>query len=179
MFEKIEKDTYMLFSKGRLCSTIYLIQEGKRRLLVDAGDGKALLDFVPDLCILTHGHFDHTGGVKEDWKRVLLHKDEFGFAGPYIKIPSNAVPNPMKPIRFGSHLLEFIHTPGHTDGSICIFDKSTGVLFSGDTKFAHGAFGRVDVGGSWEKLCQSLQKIERIPYRLLCPGHGDLEERHD
>ena len=177
MFETIAPQTHMLRTDGRTCSTVYLIEEEGKKLLIDSGDGKLQLDFTPDICMLTHGHYDHTLGVKADWKEVLLHPDEFSFKEPYIKIPPNARKNPMTPLTFGSHKLEFFHTPGHTDGSICILDRKTGVLFSGDTKFSEGGFGRTDLGGSEEKIMASLRMIDAIPYKLLCPGHGKIEER--
>ena len=171
-FEKIAQHTFMLRTDLRLCSNVYLIEEKGARLLIDAGDGSLQFGFVPQVCILTHGHADHTGGVKAGWPKVLLHKAEFSFRGSYIRIPDNALPNPMKPLSFGLHQLEFFHTPGHTEGSICILDKKTGCLFSGDTKFAQGGVGRTDLGGSAEKLEESLALIEKLDYKLLCPGHG-------
>jgi hydroxyacylglutathione hydrolase len=176
-FVEIAPHASMLRTDSRTCSTIYLIEEKGKRLLIDSGDGKLPLDFTPDICILTHGHYDHTSGVKQDWKSVLLHPAEFSFGGPYIAIPKNAQANPMAPMKFGSHALEFYHTPGHTDGSICILDKKTGVLFSGDTKFAGGGYGRTDIGGSDEEIEESLKLIDGIPYKLLCPGHGEIEEK--
>jgi glyoxylase-like metal-dependent hydrolase (beta-lactamase superfamily II) len=172
---KIAEDTYMFKSQKGLSSNIYLIEVERTRILIDSG--ASFFDkFKPDLCILTHGHFDHTGGVGEDWK-VILHPLEFNFRGPYILIPKNASENPMKPIKIGSHVLEFFHTPGHTDGSICIFDKKTKILFSGDTLFADKITGRTDLGGSQKQLEKSLKIIEKIPYTLLCPGHGEIEWR--
>jgi len=176
-FEEIALHTRMLRTDERTCGTVYLIEEKGKLLLIDSGDGHAALDFTPDICILTHGHYDHTRGVKPDWKKVLLHPAEFKFGGPYIEVPKNAGKNPMAPLSFGSHLLEFFHTPGHTDGSICILDKKTGMLFSGDTKFAGGGYGRTDLGGSSDEIEESLRKIDGIPYKLLCPGHGDIEEK--
>lgn len=178
MFEKIAKDTFMLRTDERVCGTVYLIEEGGKRLLIDSGDGLVSeIDFVPDICILTHGHIDHTGGVKSEWREVLLHQAEFSFTGPFISIPKNAKKNKMEPIRFGSHELEFFHTPGHTEGSICVLDGKTGLLFSGDTKFSGGAHGRTDLGGSDEKMKKSLELIEKIGYELLCPGHGPMERK--
>ena len=176
-FEEIALHTSMLRTDDRTCGTIYLIEEKGKRLLIDSGDGQAALGFAPDTCILTHGHFDHTRGVKPGWKTVLLHPAEFKFNGPYIEVPRNAQPTPMAPTAFGSHTLEFTHTPGHTAGSICIFDKKTGLLFSGDTKFADGVCGRTDIGGSDEEMEASLALIDKIHYKLLCPGHGDTEEK--
>jgi len=154
-----------------------MIETMGKKLLIDSGDGRNIeLDFAPSICILTHGHYDHTGGVKVKWKEVLLHPAEFGFGGQYLKIPKNAKKNLMAPLEFGAHALEFVHTPGHTAGSICVLDKKTGLLFSGDTKFAEGGCGRTDLGGNDNELEESLSLIEKIPYKLLCPGHGQLEE---
>ena len=172
MFQKIALDTFMLQTNERTCGTVYLIEENGKRLFIDSGDGLLKLDFVPDICILTHGHYDHVRGVEGNWPVVLLHKKEFAFKGAHIEIPKNASENPMKPLKFGSHALEFFHTPGHTDGSICVLDRKTGLLFSGDTKFADGGWGRTDLGGSDEEMERSLKLIEAIDYKLLCPGHG-------
>lgn len=176
MAEEIARHTSMIRTDARVCSTVYIIEDGGKRVLIDTGDGKVQgIGFEPDICILTHGHFDHTQGVKPGWKRVLLHEAEFSFPGPFIKIPENCAKNPMEPISFGSHELLFFHTPGHTDGSICVFDRKTGLLFSGDTKFADGGQGRVDLGGSQSRMEGSLALLEKIPYKLLCPGHGQIE----
>jgi len=178
LFLKIADGTHMLKMDSRVCGTVYLIEENGKRLLIDAGDGELPdFGFVPDVCILTHGHIDHTKGVKESWKEVLLHPMEFGFGGPYLEIPKNAKDNPMKPLKFCSHTLEFFYTPGHTDGSICILDRKTGLLFSGDTKFANGGCGRTDLGGSDDEMRESLKAIDRIGYKILCPGHGEIEKR--
>lgn len=79
--------------------------------------------------------------------------------------------------KFGKFELEIFNTPGHTDGSVCFFERKMGILFSGDTKFAHGSYGRTDLGGSDEKMEKSLAEIEKIPYKLLCPGHGEIEKK--
>ncbi|MCX8194491.1 MAG: MBL fold metallo-hydrolase [Candidatus Micrarchaeota archaeon] len=174
-FQRIAQHTFMLRVDERVCGTVYLIEEDGKRLVVDSGDGRLKLGFVPDVCILTHGHFDHTQGVRKDWPSVLLHPAEFGFEGLYVHIPANARPLHLKTLGFGSHQLEFLHTPGHTPGSICILDRKTGCLFSGDTKFADGEVGRTDLGGNEDELKKSLGMIEKMEYRLLCPGHGELE----
>jgi len=177
LFKKIADDVSMLRTDARTCGTVYLIEEKGERLIVDSGDGGLELGFVPDICILTHGHFDHSKGVKDDWKEVLLHPAELDFEGPFLYMPKNAKKNPMTPLVFGSHTLEFFHTPGHTDGSVCVLDLKTGVLFSGDTKFADGGQGRTDLGGSDAELEKSLRLIGKIDYALLCPGHGKIEAR--
>ena len=76
-------------------------------------------------------------------------------------------------VRFGSIRLEILHTPGHTEGSVCLLSRDEGLLFSGDTLFA-GSFGRVDLpGGSPEAMAESLARLSRLadPITVL-PGHG-------
>jgi hydroxyacylglutathione hydrolase len=76
-------------------------------------------------------------------------------------------------IRFGSVDLEVFHTPGHTEGSVCLFAREAGLLLSGDTLFA-GGWGRVDLpGGSPEQMVQSIGRLRRLqPGLRVLPGHG-------
>jgi hydroxyacylglutathione hydrolase len=76
-------------------------------------------------------------------------------------------------IRFGSVRLEVLHTPGHTEGSVCLLDRESGRLYSGDTLF-QGSFGRVDLpGGSPEAMVASLDRLHRLdPTLTVLPGHG-------
>lgn len=76
-------------------------------------------------------------------------------------------------IRFGSIRLDIFHTPGHTEGSICLFAADGGILLSGDTLFA-GGWGRVDLpGGSAGAMVESLSRLAMLrgAVRVL-PGHG-------
>src|SRR5205814_6796572 len=76
-------------------------------------------------------------------------------------------------IRFGSLRLEVLHTPGHTEGSICLFGPDEGLLFSGDTLFA-GSFGRVDLpGGDPDAMVDSLDRLRGFDDAIaVFPGHG-------
>ncbi|MFN3910199.1 MAG: MBL fold metallo-hydrolase, partial [Candidatus Anstonellaceae archaeon] len=65
-----------------------------------------------------------------------------------------------------------------TPGSISIFEKNTKILFSGDTLFAHGYFGRTDLGGSEKDMKKSLEILKKIDWKVLCPGHGELEYKN-
>jgi len=68
--------------------------------------------------------------------------------------------------------LKVIKTPGHTRGSVCLFYEKEGVLFTGDTVFHRGGFGRVDLPTSIPDLMRdSVAKIGKIKYKKLCPGH--------
>ena len=76
-------------------------------------------------------------------------------------------------IRLGEVELQVLHTPGHTEGSVCLFEPEAGLLFAGDTLFADG-WGRTDLpGGSEEQIIESLGRLAGLPdgVRVL-PGHG-------
>ncbi len=169
---------YFFEVDGRTCSTRYLVVDGRRKMLIDSGDGKDALDFTPDLVFLTHGHYDHTCGVKPDWPDVRLHKAEDARL-PFVNIPANAKRTDGHEIVFGPHRFSLVHTPGHTPGSACLFERESGALFCGDTLFAGGAYGRTDLGGpdAEERMQESLARLEALPYKLLCPGHGKIERR--
>ena len=76
-------------------------------------------------------------------------------------------------IRFGDVRLDILHTPGHTEGSVCLVSRDHGVLFSGDTLFA-GGWGRVDLpGGDAVAMADSLARLARLQGSLrVVPGHG-------
>ena len=76
-------------------------------------------------------------------------------------------------IRFGDIRLDVLHTPGHTEGSICLVDRGSGILFSGDTLFT-GGWGRVDFpGGDAGAMVESLGRLATLPDGLrVLPGHG-------
>jgi len=69
-----------------------------------------------------------------------------------------------------------IHTPGHTEGSVCLFFPTQQKLIAGDTLFA-GSIGRTDLpGGSFDKIIRSLkEKVLALPDEtVVVPGHGPL-----
>ncbi|MEM4197203.1 MAG: MBL fold metallo-hydrolase [Candidatus Anstonellaceae archaeon] len=175
-FKRVLKDEeiYYLEVKQRLCSNRYLIKNNQGQiLLIDAGDGMDKVNFKPDICILTHGHFDHSRGVQPNWECFISEKEDPNLI--YMYIPKNVKKIKQKEFIFGKYELKIIHTPGHTPGSICIFEKNTKVLFSGDTLFAANIPGRTDLGGSEKQIQESLKKLEKLKWRVLCPGHGEIE----
>jgi hydroxyacylglutathione hydrolase len=77
-------------------------------------------------------------------------------------------------IRFGAIELDVLHTPGHTEGSVCLLDADGGILFSGDTLFA-GGWGRVDLpGGDPAAMVDSLGRLLTLDDHVrVYPGHGE------
>lgn len=165
-------------------------------ILIDVGmDGNSMISELKKniqlselkTIILTHCHYDHSGGAGElalaTGARIAIHKDDgvllqdstatasklFGKKTPDIK-PDILLKGGE---RFGS--LEVIHTPGHTPGGICLYDAATKTLFSGDTVFEDGSFGRTDLyGGDQVKLIESIRKLTLLDVRTMYPGHGDI-----
>lgn len=169
--KKIADEIYMMGNSIGVCSNVYVLGN-EEKLIIDSGDGSLSFGFEPEMCILTHWHPDHVGGVKDGWKRVYIHEKDL----PFVR-KKNVKKIDFENMKFGNFDLRIIHTPGHTFGSVCVFERKRKILFSGDTLFADGAFGRTDIGGDEEMLWNSLEKIKGVEYRLLCPGHGEIEGR--
>ena len=86
-------------------------------------------------------------------------------------------------IDLGKVRLEVIHTQGHTQGSICLYEPKSKSLFSGDTIFSDG-IGRVDLpGGDWIKLKKSIERLLNLhrssSIEKIYPGHGSIGSGDD
>lgn len=174
-------------------SNAYLI-DAKRITIVDAGmNGQRVLGNIPgglELIILTHCHYDHIGAVPEIVKatgaRVAMHEKDV----PLLRADRNgaaAIFNARQPkftvdmvlkddevIDIGDASLRVLHTPGHTPGSICLYNPESRELFTGDTVFEGGSFGRTDLGGSPEAMVRSLEMLTKLDVSVMYPGHGGI-----
>jgi hydroxyacylglutathione hydrolase len=136
--------------------------------------------------VSTHRHWDHIGdntAVVDATGAILAshHLDRHGledperYHSPFPIVPSVPALDLAEGsrIRFGSIDLEVLHTPGHTEGSVCLLSSDERLLFSGDTLFA-GGWGRVDLpGGSAEQMVESLVRLSGLePSLAVLPGHG-------
>ncbi len=73
----------------------------------------------------------------------------------------------------GDVKLKVIHTPGHTPGSICLYEPRSKSLFSGDTVFPFGSVGRTDLpGGDAKEIIHSIKRL-----KILYPGHGEISTK--
>ena len=142
------------------------------------------LDLTVEAILLTHGHFDHVGAVKdlaaETRCEVYIHPDD-------LSMPPMLTAGKLyytKTYSEGSRLnlagldITVLHTPGHTPGSVCLLVGDT--LFSGDTLFA-GSCGRTDLpGGDWNTIRTSLRRLAEIEANLwVLPGHGGASQLRD
>ena len=127
--------------------------------------------------LLTHGHFDHVGGVKhiaaETGCRVWICKEDLTLNprltdGAIYYTDTYAEGDTL---RLAGLTLSVIQTPGHTPGCVCLICEDA--LICGDTLFA-GTCGRTDLpGGDMAVMRKSLARLKALPgnYRVL-PGHG-------
>lgn len=186
---------------GQLKTNCYLVicSQTNEGIVVDPGDEGSFLSekilalkIKPKLMIATHGHFDHLTAVEElrlNFKiPFFLHQEDLFLtkkagqsAGFWLETKEKfLLPQEVKfikegeEIEFGQEKLGVIHTPGHTPGSIALFNRSEKILFSGDLLFQNGV-GRTDFSYSSAKdLKTSLKKILSLPPQtLVYPGHGE------
>ena len=143
-----------------------------------------------DLSIIaTHGHLDHLWGAKwatEQWHTpVRMHEADIPMAKAmqqqYDMFGIRATAQPfeignIQSLNLKSQMshFEWLETPGHTPGSICLYFPEEKVLFSGDTLFQMG-YGRTDLpGGNMGQLIRSLERLFELPSDVrVYPGHGD------
>ena len=181
------------FVLGDIRSNCYVVYQDKTALVIDPGFESSLLyDFLKheQLTVthiyLTHGHFDHIGGVpklKSIYKEATVYapKADQVFFDPKdgiskldYKVDADIFIPKDAPFTFNFEGLTFhvIHTPGHSFGSTCLY--TNGILFSGDTLFRQ-TVGRTDLYlSSFADIKSSiLNKLYILPDDTICyPGHG-------
>jgi len=162
----------------------------KESAVIDpGGDADDLFEAVSEMgaevkhIVLTHGHLDHTGAVrdfvnkfdvpvyvnKKDWDLMSNNEYLFGnlnFNGKYVYVNDNDV------IKIGETAIECLETPGHTPGGMSY--KVEDKILTGDTLFL-GSIGRTDLtGGDFNVLIKSIKDKLLIndDSIVIYPGHG-------
>lgn len=174
---------------GPIGTNCYILcdETAKRCAVVDPGGDAARVaaavadtGCVPCAILLTHGHYDHTGGVADlaaKWPMVpvyLNHRDIYE-GDAYLQQLFPPVPGAKDydegdTLAVGGLTVEVLATPGHSEGSVTL--RCGNALLCGDTLFA-GSCGRTDFpGGSMRKIMASLKRLGELPGNLqVYPGH--------
>ena len=196
--------------KGILGSNAYLLEDGDQLAMVDAGlppKSQKVLDYIHSLgrspedlgtIILTHGHPDHTSGVRllqrSTQARVLVHGGDVkqdAQGRPWVHYTSQPIAREWDALFFQKLYLdelahegqvlpimggmEVIHTPGHTAGSIMLYLKRRGIIFTGDSLLSNGrVFSRPFPfpGTDFKAYRRSVERIARLDFDIAFPGHG-------
>jgi len=187
----------VLLHLSDLDSNIYLIGD----TAVDAGTGfnfTRMYTFLETLkipaesikqVINTHCHFDHVGGdgffpeasiaIHEIEAPVLEQADPERSITDFFdgKLSPKEVEKWLQEgdeLTIGNHIFKVLHTPGHSPGSVCLYDEKAKLLISGDTVFSNGV-GRTDLpGGDKTQLIESLTRLSSLAVEKILPGHGDV-----
>jgi hydroxyacylglutathione hydrolase len=184
----------------------YIVRTTERTpdcVIIDTGlTAEPLIAFLkrknlnPQVLILTHGHADHIAGIAPLRKnfgkiKVCIHKADSHMLGDAVSnfsllagvkittAPADIIFDKEEQIEYTGIKFQLIHTPGHTPGGICLYNKDEKILFCGDTLFA-GSIGRTDLTGYDAQKCLE-QLVNNIREKLLVlpdnttvlPGHGE------
>ncbi len=173
-----------------------LSMDGILKSIEDLGLDLQKLKYI----IITHDHLDHIMGlypllekfsnlkptiIAHSYTADLLEEGDenkiiprlFGVSSSTFGIKVIPLKNierkeDKNKFNFGDFSFDIIYTPGHSLGSICFYESTKKILFSGDVVFPQGSFGRYDFPGcSLNDLKNSIKKICALDINILCAGH--------
>ncbi len=185
----------VMLSVGSLEANCYLVasEQGNVAVIDPGAEAGRILEYLKTnqltakKILLTHGHFDHIGGVKELMEateaKLVIHEADVAMLSDGRKNLSAAFGKPYPPmtaerlvqdgdiVTLDELSFTVLHTPGHTPGSVCYLMGET--LFSGDTLF-RDSIGRIDFpGGDMREMSASLQRLQELPENTaVLSGHG-------
>jgi hydroxyacylglutathione hydrolase len=180
----------------------YLVKGARKNLLIDTGlpwesdvleSQLASVGLSKDdinIVILTHEHLDHIGCVPIFSPKTIIAahsmaankislQDEFVLMSKsfHLNIEDYHIDFHLHhgtTIDLGGTTLQVLHTPGHSSGSICLYEASQQILFTGDTIFANGTLGGIFPSGSISDYTLTLRQLNTLRVKELYPGHGRI-----
>lgn len=194
-----------MFQNGyRFSSNTYVLNNNLLVIVIDPGfyngEFKEYLKELGhvDVIFLTHGHFDHIGGVdelKQDYPNaiVYIHKEDYNFLtnpllnysismGFELVIESKVEKIKESTLSIGDYEIEVIHTPGHTKGSILLYFKNENILFTGDTIIGNSIGATHLPTGSAKEMNNSIKTFINLKCQdemSVYSGHGDIMTYND
>lgn len=193
--EVVDPGVLRIVLPGR-ASNAYLFL-GRRVALVDCGSEETQRPLLAalrqlelkreriSLVVLTHEHAGHAGGSAAFPDALVVahalaaaklrHGEEsltkLGAArAPDVELSDGGA------IRIGGFSFDVLHMPGHTSGSICLYERSRALIVTGDTVLARGAVPVVTQSGSSGEHLESLERLASLRARMLLPGHGPVSD---
>jgi hydroxyacylglutathione hydrolase len=182
---------------GPLATNVHILGDPRTREAIAVDTATPSLAWIADeltargwtlkFIVSSHGHWDHIGDnaavAERTGAEIAVHPldrerltEPASMSAPFDIVPSVPAVDLAEggQVRFGDIRLEVLHTPGHTEGSVCLFAADEGLLYSGDTLFA-GGWGRVDLpGGDPDAMVASLGRLTGLPDPVaVFPGHGE------
>jgi len=182
-------------------ANVYLIRDTAKTVLIDSGTYDTF-DYLAgeigkiglrpqdiDLVINTHEHYDHIGGNAHLHQTALIaahsaaaakiaNLDEFvTHQKEHKQLGVDYTPqlwlSEGSQIITGAYRWQVIHTPGHTSGSICLYDPAAQIIFTGDTVVKGEYLTPMLESGSAGEFITSLEKLLSLKIALMYPGHGE------
>lgn len=189
------------FPVGMLACNCTLLGDEQTReaIVIDPGDEVGRihrrlteLGLTVKQILITHAHIDHVGGalrlkrltdapilMNENDLPLLKMMDEqaawLGVASPETEPPDGGLTDGTT-VGLANYPAQVLHTPGHTQGSVCLHFVPLKLLIAGDTIFA-GSIGRTDLpGGSFDQIIESIHsRLLHLPEETrILPGHGPV-----
>ena len=196
----LQENVFRIRGQGK-SSHSYLIKGRRGNALIDSGldsNFSCLQESLSsigikvrdiDIVINTHEHFDHIGANRYFQESAIIAAHRFAankmaLNDRFVTLYKSGDLNELilhvhlwleskSRIDLGDFTLDIIHTPGHTSGSICIYEPDKKFMFTGDTLFAGGVLSFIAESGSLGDYINSLKTLETRKINDIYPGHGE------